>query len=173
MDEADTLPAQAKLAEARHAALKLLQASRITSAPVKLNDTLPHVRKTFDITIMGATEAQIGSKIDAVTKREGTDIYILYNKDRHINRQRFSFAHELGHLHLGHVHGGSNIDLSSQNFDEIEANQFAAHLLMPPAFLRNDIKAGLKNVSELAKKYQVSEEALWWQIERAGLLKLF
>lgn len=173
MDETETLPAQAKLAEARHAALKLLQASKITSAPVRLNDTLPHVRKTFDVTIMGVAETQIGSKIDAVTKREGSDVYILYNKDRHINRQRFSFAHELGHLHLGHVHGGASIDLASQNFDEIEANQFAAQLLMPPAFLRNDIKGGMKDVAALAKKYQVSEEALWWQIDKSGLLKLF
>lgn len=173
MDETETLPVQPKLAEARHAALSLLQASKITSAPVKLNDTLSQVRKTFDVTIMGATEAQIGSKIDAVTKREDAEVYILYNKDRHINRQRFSFAHELGHLHLGHVHGGASIDLASQNFDEIEANQFAAQLLMPPAFLRTDIKGGLKDIVELAKKYQVSEEALWWQIEKAGLLKLF
>lgn len=172
MDETELTSNSPKLAGARHAALGLIKASKIKTAPVMLNETLPYVRKVFDVSVMGATEEQIGSKIDAVTKRDGTEIYILYNNSKHIHRQRFSFAHELGHLHLGHVHGGSSIDLNSKNFDEVEANQFAAHLLMPPAFLRADIKAGLKDAAGLAKKYNVSEEAIWWQIQRLGLWKI-
>lgn len=172
MDETETDIVKPKLAGARHTALSLLKECKITDAPVKLNEVFKQVRNSFDVSVLGATEAEIGSKIDAITKREGGEIYILYNKSRHVHRQRFSFAHELGHLHLGHVHGGSSIDMNSGGLDEIEANQFAAQLLMPPSFLRNDIKAGLKDVATLAKKYDVSEEAMWWQVDKAGLLKL-
>lgn len=172
MDEAEVIQSKPKLTEARHAALALLKASGITESPIKISDVFQHVKKTFDVSVMGASESAIGSKIDAVTSREGEEIFILYNRDRHVHRQRFSFAHELGHLFMGHVHGGSSIDLDSESFDEIEANQFAAYLLMPPTFLRTDIKAGNKDVAMLAAKYQVSDIAMWWQIDKAGLLKL-
>lgn len=174
MEETGTLADEPTITEARHCALGLLKQCSITEAPVKLNDVLKHLCKTFDISVLGATETEMGTKIDAVTKREGEAIYILYNKTRAVHRQRFSFAHELGHLNLGHVHGNTNIniDLNSKNSNEILANQFAATLLMPPSFLRKDIKSGIKDTKVLADKYQVSEEALWWQIEKNGLVNL-
>jgi Zn-dependent peptidase ImmA (M78 family) len=50
------------------------------------------------------------------------------------------------------------------NPDEIEANRFAAELLMPTDFLMKDIDA-LKNVNQssldaLAKRYRVSSQAM-------------
>lgn len=108
--------------------------------------------------------------------------YLLYfsgfdsqsNKTKHVYRQRFSFAHELGHLNTGRVHGNHNINmnLNSKDSNEVIANQFAATLLMLPSFLRKDIKSGIKDVKILAEKYQVSEEAMWWQIEKSGLVNL-
>lgn len=172
MEEVETLASEPTITEARHCALGLLKQAKISQAPVILNEVLKEVSKTFDVSVLGATEAEMGTKIDAVTKREDDEIYILYNKTRHVYRQRFSFAHELGHLNMGHVHGNRNInmDLNSKDSNEILANQFAATLLMPPNFLRKDIKAGMKDVKALAEKYQVSEEAMWWQIEKSGLV---
>ena len=161
-----------KLAEARHAALGLLKAAGVTAAPTVLNDIYHHACKVFDLVIAPGTEKEVGSKLDAVTKRIGDEIFIVYNKERHPNRIRFSIAHELGHLYMGHVHGSSSLDFGSENFDEKEANQFAAQLLMPTKLLRADIKAGIKNVADLIERYKVSEEAMWWQIDKAGLLNL-
>lgn len=172
MDETDEFKDKPRLTEVRHAALALLKTCGISEAPVRINSVLAELHKSFDIAVMGATETEIGSKIDAVTKRDGTEVYILYNKSRHVHRQRFSFAHEIGHLQMGHVHQGSQIDIDSTNIKESEANHFAAHILMPPAFLRKDVKAGMKDVKALSDKYQVSELAMWWQIKQAGLLNL-
>jgi Zn-dependent peptidase ImmA (M78 family) len=163
-----------RLTEARHAALGLIKAANVKAAPVRLNDIYQHAKKTFDLAIVGFEEARIGKKIDAVTQPgDDNEVFIVYNKNRHSHRIRFSVAHELGHLYLGHVHGNSSIDIGSENFDEIEANTFAAYLLMAPKLLRADIKAGLKDVEALAERYQVSREAMWWHIDKAGLLNLF
>lgn len=94
-------------------------------------------------------------------------------------RQRFTIAHELGHLFL-HNTNTINYDKggimmfrdghSSQGLDikEIEANQFAAELLMPEDKIREDlIEEGsfdLINadgfIKKLATKYNVSEQAM-------------
>ncbi len=170
MDETDDLPNSPKLKEARHAAAAIIKALKITEAPVTLNDVNNHIKKTVNLTVKGTNE--LSNNIDGVLKCVGDRVFILYNESKSVSRQRFTVAHEMGHLHMGHVHGNSSIDLGSDNFDEIEANHYAAHLLMPPSLLRKDIKAGLKKVDLLAKKYQVSEEAMWWQIDKAGLLKI-
>lgn len=167
------LVSEPKLKEARHKAKSLLETANVTNPAVKLNDIYHLAQKDFHLTIQGASADILPSNIDGITRRENDEIFILYNNSVSVTRQRFTVAHELGHLYLGHVHGGSSIDFGSQNFDEAEANQFAAHLLMPPSLLRIDINAGLKDPKELAKRYQVSEEALWWQINKAGLLGLF
>lgn len=65
---------------------------------------------------------------------------IVVNKLQHPNRQRFTISHEIGHfiLHSGkqseyvdkltrHRHAGTY----EQPTEEVEANQFAAELLMP------------------------------------------
>jgi len=97
-------------------------------------------------------------------------------------RQRFTIAHELGHLFLhddtvNYDQGGVMLfreDHSGDGSDikEVEANRFAAELLMPAKSLREDIanegsfdvmnrgdneKAIIK---KLAEKYDVSEQAM-------------
>jgi Zn-dependent peptidase ImmA (M78 family) len=159
-----------KLKEVRHTATAIVKSLKITDPPISLNAIYHKTKETIDITIQGTDK--LSDKVDAVLERSGDEIFILFNKSKSINRQRFSVAHELGHLHMGHVHGSSSIDLNSKNFDEVEANNFAAYLLMPPLMIRKDIKSGIKDVEELAKRYQVSKIAMWWQIDKAGLLGL-
>ncbi len=161
-----------RLTEARHAARGLLKSANIIVGPVVINHLLKSVTKLFDLTIKGVPDALFNGKGDAVTQNRGASIFILYNDERPLVRKRFSVAHELGHLYLGHLHGNSSTYLDAISFDEFEANTFAAHLLMPPTLLRDDIRAGKKDVEGLAKKYQVSVEAMWWQIDKTSLLKL-
>jgi Zn-dependent peptidase ImmA (M78 family) len=164
------LAGKPKLAAARHAATALLKAAKATEAPIKISQLVPFAPKRFNLVIAGSTD--LPSTVDAFTRSEAGITIIGYNKNVPPVRQKFSVAHELGHLYLGHLHGQSSIDLNSGNCDEIEANQFAAHLIMPTAMLRKDINAGVKDAKELAKRYLVSEDAMWWQLSKSGLINI-
>lgn len=114
-------------------------------------------------------------------QKDGEKVIGVNANDGHL-RQRFTIAHELGHIHLN-PRDDLSVDrnfalqyrngLSSQGTDlkEIEANYFAAELLMPEAFLREDIEGYQKDngfidfeddkiVMLLAEKYQVSKHAM-------------
>lgn len=79
-------------------------------------------------------------------------------------RQRFTLAHEIGHIHL-HNQGEAIIDFR-KNFSpevtdpkEVEANQFAADLLMDREhFVRFWLESDFE-VESAAKAFGVSEEA--------------
>lgn len=104
---------------------------------------------------------------------------IIYNKTHAPVRQRFTIAHELGHLRLHgftspHADRGfklrfRNAESSSGSvFEEIEANQFAAELLMPRELLLAEAaKFGLdyadpddEKLEYLADAFRVSKLAL-------------
>ena len=100
-------------------------------------------------------------------------------------RQRFTIAHELGHLLL-HKRGQLHVDhqfkirlrdgMSSQGVDEseMEANLFAAELLMPSSFIEADVDgvdlldAGW--IDKIAKKYRVSAQALLIRLSSLGFV---
>ena len=99
-------------------------------------------------------------------------------------RQRFSIAHELGHLVMHepelqideHAFMVFRDPTSSKATDpfEIEANQFAAALLMPEPLLREAVH-GLGNgcdlekaIGKLSKMFGVSEEAMTIRLTRLG-----
>ena len=109
------------------------------------------------------------------------------NALHHPNRQRFTIAHEIGHLILHrkyisnniHVDKEFKIDLglrrdtqSTLGIDsiEIEANEFAASLLMPGFLLEQfmgDQRFDIDNegpIEDLAKKLRVSRHALQFRI---------
>ena len=73
-------------------------------------------------------------------------------------RQRFTIAHELGHLFL-HDLGIMYRDYSGTP-EEIQANRFAADLLVPWWMLDVAKKAVGRNPSELARLFQVSEQMM-------------
>ena len=102
------------------------------------------------------------------------------NSFHHPNRQRFTIAHELGHLclHKGNVHidrtfGVKRRDENSSlaiDPEEIEANRFAAELLMPYDMLMTDLEdreidlEEESDIIELAERYQVSVQAMTLRI---------
>ena len=172
MESEETLLAnKARTAEARHLASALLKEAGIAQGPVRLGEIIKHVPKFHNLIVRG-TKDHLPSGVYAMTYKEQGMTLIGYNENTSRTRQKFSVAHELGHLYMGHLHGQSSIDLNSADNDEIEANQFAAHLIMPPAFIKASIKAGMKDVEALAAHYEVSSEAMWWQFTKNGLLKL-
>lgn len=121
--------------------------------------------------------------ISGVLFRSSDDVVIGVNAKHPLQRQKFTIAHELGHflLHDGEaVHYDKDYrvslrsDLSSAGTDieEIEANFFAASLLMPDRFLLEDPRAvemdveDGKAVKTLATAYGVSVQAMTHRLLR-------
>lgn len=113
--------------------------------------------------------------VSGVLVRHGDTAIIGTNSEQGAQRQRFTIAHELGHflLHEGitnHVDRNYRLNYrsaeSSQatNVEEIEANYFAASILMPKHFLdaRNAEEALDSDslVAALAKEFHVSRHAM-------------
>lgn len=92
---------------------------------------------------------------------------IFVDKDEPSYRQRFTAAHELGHfvLHRDAV-GDRNEDnylLRSENMSnrqEVEANKFAASLLMPMDLIEEQMASGNTTISGLADAFGVSPTAM-------------
>lgn len=113
--------------------------------------------------------------VSGLIARRGTRSIIGVNSTQTSSRQRFTVAHEFGHflLHEGiFSHTDNNFrlnyrdDKSSQavDVDEIEANFFAACLLMPKKFLDQEKASDHidddKEVGEIAKRFDVSQHAM-------------
>ena len=113
---------------------------------------------------------------DGLTEHEFGKFHIFINLDRHpkkdSERTRFTFAHELGHYfideHRNALMNGktpshpSFTDFSSRNPVEVEADYFAASLLMPRNRIIKDCfrkKFKFQVIEELSKKYKTSTTA--------------
>jgi Zn-dependent peptidase ImmA (M78 family) len=122
-------------------------------------------------------ELDLAADISGILYREGNRRIVIVNRAHPDVRKRFTIAHELGHLalHRGdkvHVDHQFRINLrdprsaTAENVEEVEANAFAANLLMPadwvwraledePIDLNDD-----SQIAELASRFGVSQHAL-------------
>jgi Zn-dependent peptidase ImmA (M78 family) len=104
-------------------------------------------------------------------EREGVPV-ILVNSSTHPVRARFTLAHEYGHHRLGHRAAVDRvIDTGSRDRREVEANQFAAELLVPRLGLEQWLHASgrgidLEVVVRLASHFAVSCEVALHRLER-------
>lgn len=127
-------------------------------------------------------------------RQTGRDGGIIGVNDSHApNRQRFTIAHEIGHhllhpadeLYVDQTGRGLTIQARDQqssegtNPQEIEANLFAAALLMPEEFLQEDLAQSgdidLEDdhaLSELAQRYQVSVQSLTFRLANLGFVNI-
>lgn len=122
-----------------------------------------------------------------VYRHEGGGAIIGVNSLHSANRQRFTIAHELGHLVLHgdelHIDEGFPFafrdEISSLAVDpaEIEANQFAAELLVPEAWLAAEIRGQHLDIESddvieaLAKKFGVSVLSMTHRLSSLGARK--
>jgi Zn-dependent peptidase ImmA (M78 family) len=126
-------------------------------------------------------------EISGLLLRANNQIIIGVEKTQPETRQRFTIAHELAHLLL---HDGEEVRVdtnfrinlrspessSAEDMEEIEANAFAAALLMPEVFLRGDLANFVLDVDDphqvqqLAQRYGVSAQAM--TIRLTNLLSL-
>ncbi len=109
------------------------------------------------------------------------------NSTHHPRRQRFTIAHEIGHLalHKGRkvtVDSGLRVDYRDEAGnpsvqEERDANAFAASLLMPADAVQSRAeplaRAGATRsalIAELARAFDVSEEAMGYRLLNLGFL---
>lgn len=112
--------------------------------------------KAFDK--YGIRIEDFGSK-SADIKEYGGAYIVFYNDKEKDYRVRFSIGHEFGHYVLGHKMNLKEDD-PLYHKQEVEANCFAAQLLMPEQIIRETIHRGnVLNDEYLMKSFGVSKEA--------------
>ena len=106
----------------------------------------------------GVDIRQFGSESAVLMEMNGAYI-IFYNQDESRRRIRYSITHEYGHYVLGHR---MNLNKKDPLYDvqEVEANFFAAQLLMPEQLLRACSQRGIEvSPRFIRKSFSVSKEA--------------
>jgi Zn-dependent peptidase ImmA (M78 family) len=103
--------------------------------------------------------------------RDGTRSLLWVNGAQALVRQRFTLAHELGHLRLGHggaIPPDSVAVLAGDTRDprEVQANAFAAELLAPRAGVTGMVtgEPGLEIVAAIAGRYGISTLAALYRL---------
>ena len=89
------------------------------------------------------------------------------------SRQRFSVAHELGHAVLGHGSSPRRTKPYTQSSyirKEMEANIFAAELIMPRDAIKALVEVRGLGFEELCKKFDVSRKAMEIRLQQLGYI---
>lgn len=101
----------------------------------------------------------------------------IFVEANHSNtRQRFTIAHELGHLLLHpdtYIHRDTKRQIHSSSYKEREANQFAAELLMPRWMVTFAFDHLAQSPEALAGLFDVSPEAMSIRMRKLNLIRLY
>lgn len=127
--------------------------------------------------------------LSGILYRNGKNKIIGINSAHAQNRQRFSIAHEIGHLRLHskelfvdkvvRVNFRDNKSSLATDREEIEANTFAAELLMPKNFINTEIDSLIKKrqtldkdelIEHLSRVFHVSPQAIEYRLINLGIL---
>ncbi len=166
---------------ARRKARELLDAAGIRSAPVPVKRLAAHLNASIRYAPYD------GSLSGMIRRRPDSTAVIGVNSKHSRLRQRFTIAHEIAHLVLHedemfHVDDrylfALRSDVSSEATDprEVEANQFAAELLMPREMLLSDLRELPDElepedaIQQIATKYRVSTQAMTIRLSALGVL---
>ena len=133
-------------------------------------------------------EVPLGDAVSGVLVVDGSRGVIGVNSGDAVVRKRFSIAHEIAHFVLHKGESDIFIDkayVAFRNLDsaagekraEIQANQFAAALLMPKESIRREMGEGVIDLGdeevlkELAAKFLVSSQAMAYRMSALELLR--
>lgn len=153
----------------------LLQTAKVAHPPVPVDR------------IAGQLGARIAysnfnDEVSGLLVRSGNSVVIGVHSEQAETRKRFTIAHEIGHLvmhasdqevhvdKLFHVHLRSPASSTAEDVAEIEANAFAAALLMPEEMVRRDVGKLILDfedpelVQPLADRYVVSSQAMTFRL---------
>lgn len=161
------------------AADRLLSLAQVKTAPVPV----------FDLPSLAGATLRVGPLPDNLSGflvRQSNSVIIGVNQAHATTRQRFTVSHELGHLLL-HPQG-SFIDHdfpiyfrdershTADLLPEIEANKFAANLLMPRRLIDPVIRKPIdiedtEQLTRLALRFAVSLQAITYRLINLGIAK--
>jgi Zn-dependent peptidase ImmA (M78 family)/transcriptional regulator with XRE-family HTH domain len=129
------------------------------------------IERAFDINV--AVE-ELAEGIDGLSLSDGdTRIIVVAPTDR-TGRQRFTLAHELGHVLFG---DGDRTVIEEQLFEtksaqESRADAFAASFLMPKAEILDELdgRSAAEGFLDLVWAFGVSPETMCWRLLNLGLI---
>jgi len=169
----------------------LLEQNEIDCPPVPVR----RIAKSLGIELKYQPYDDADGNVSGMLFREKGRAVIGINKNDVRTRQCFTIAHEVGHFLLHDkpmfLDRASNVflrnELSGQAIDpqEIQANNFAAELLMPSKMVRAEFQDQFKNlvdgigsvpaeelIERLAATFEVSGQAMTFRLANLGLVKL-
>jgi len=138
-------------------------------------ENITKARGDLDVIYLDPDDPKVSGVI--LYEEDENKFSILINSTKHPNRQHFTLGHELGHYFLhgdilksekGFVDGDTSLDNSNilyrldeeaQTKLEIEANHFAASLLMPSQLVEEAWEV-VHDIEECAKLFNVSTIAM-------------
>ena len=138
------------------------------SLPIELSD----ICNKLGVVLLDNTTAQeLHPTESGVAIRQNGTWYIVFDDTDTLGKQRFTVAHELGHILLGHAL--KNGYYTRQNnlvkpADETAADMFAARLLAPSCVLWG---IGAQTAAEIAAVCNISITAARIRAERLDLLR--
>jgi Zn-dependent peptidase ImmA (M78 family) len=166
---------------AQKKAAELLRSANVTRVPVPVEELAQRIGATIHL------EPFTGELYGMVHRNQDGTAVIGVNSLDAPTRRRFTIAHEIGHLVLHadealHIDERSPIGLRNEKSSwgndprEIQANQFAAALLMPLEQLLRDVAMVKGNdieqaVDFLARKYEVSPQAMSFRLGSLNILR--
>lgn len=164
-------------------AKKLLTQCNLNPQNIEKNNTedwsidLRKIAKKLGIKIV---RHPFSENLSGVFFKKDNKLFLGVNSDHHEHRRRFTIAHEIGHyvLHSGEIlHYDTDelekIFLRSDDIsspEEIEANHFAAELLMPEELILKCIEDDERSIKVLAERFNVSEGAMRYRLTNLRLL---
>ncbi len=148
--------------DARNAAWQCLVDFKIKSLPVVVSE----IACAADITIIKNSDVNcLKSEQSGKTIVQKGRFYIVYNNTENSRRCRFTIAHELGHIFLGHllINTPQYRTFAVRDDNESAANVFARDLLAPACVLHelNAITA-----ADISKLCNISLEAATYREQR-------
>jgi Zn-dependent peptidase ImmA (M78 family) len=171
------------MTKAEQEAHKTLEECGISRPPVPVEEIAHRLGATVSF-------EQFASDVSGVLYRQASTAVIGVNSEHAKSRQRFTIAHEIGHLRLHRgrpmfVDHSVRLDRRDSSAslgidpEEIEANSFAATLLMPEkmiiaAIAQSSTARGRARseglVGQLAKRFEVSPQAMEYRLANLGLI---
>jgi hypothetical protein len=157
----------------RAAARAVRDALRLGEAPIA---DVVGVIEDLTGTDVGTAALPAGVSGVCVTDPERATSIILVDSTRVAERQRFSLAHELGHLLFG---SSTHVDAASteRTPEEILCDEFARHLIIPESGIRAWLSASCPGVIDeramalLARHFGASPDVTRIQLDRMSLLR--
>jgi Zn-dependent peptidase ImmA (M78 family)/transcriptional regulator with XRE-family HTH domain len=116
--------------------------------------------------------------LDGISYQDRSFRMIVLAGSRNYSRQRFTLAHEVGHILWGDANERVlaetmwTRDIPDASHQEARANAFAASFLMPEAEVRDQIADSMAadKFDELSWHFQVSPSSLAWRLFNLGLI---